>query len=142
MILLDVNLVLALHVRTHQHHTVVRQWLNGIQVDGEDFGAPTSVWHSYLRLVTNPKVTSPSASIAAAFAFIASIRAQPGYQEIEPGRRHLAVLERVCVAADVRADLVNDASLAAIAIEHGATVASFDRDFARFPGLRWIVPDE
>ncbi|MDQ6849419.1 MAG: PIN domain-containing protein, partial [Actinomycetota bacterium] len=105
-------------------------------------GAPTRVWHSYLRLVTNPKVASPSASIAAAFAFIASIRAQPGCQEIEPGRRHLAVLERVCVAADVRADLVNDASLAAIAIEHGATVASFDRDFARFPGLRWIVPGD
>ena len=140
--LFDVNVVLALHIRKHPHHAVATEWFARLGSAGETFGVPLPVWHSFVRLATNHRVNKPPETLAEVFGFVDRMTRQGGYRRIEAGPRHLQVFREVCLAALARENLVPDAVLAAIAIENGATVASFDRDFARFPNLRWIVPGE
>jgi predicted nucleic acid-binding protein len=59
---------------------------------------------------------------------------------VNPGRQHLTILEELCRTGDARGDLVSDAVIAALAVEAGATVITYDRDFSRFTGLRWSAP--
>jgi predicted nucleic acid-binding protein len=75
-----------------------------------------------------------------AFAFVDSLLGHPNALLLNPGRDHLSLFEGLCRGADARGDLVTDAYLAALAIETGAVLVSADRDFARFPGLRWSQP--
>lgn len=140
MMLLEVNVLVAMHVRAHVHHQTVRAWFDGRRAAAEPFGVPTSVWHCFVRLITTRAVMDPPASIDEAFAFITAVRGQALHRTLEPGPRHLELLRETCIESRASARLVPDAALAAIAIENGATLASFDRDFARFPKLRWVVP--
>ncbi|HVX20104.1 MAG TPA: PIN domain-containing protein [Acidimicrobiales bacterium] len=78
--------------------------------------------------------------IGDSLAFATAVRSQPGHLPAEPGPRHRDCLQEACRRGEVTADLLPDAVLAAIALEHGATVVSFDRDFARFDGLGWLRP--
>ena len=142
MIVFDVNVVLALSARDHPHHLVVRDWFAQRRRERADFGVPTSVWHSFLRIATNIAIAGSPLSLPNAFRFHDHLRQHSGYRDVEPGRRHVELLREICIAGDARANLIPDAVLAAIAIENGATLASFDRDFARFKKLRWIVPGE
>lgn len=59
-----------------------------------------------------------------------------------PGPTHLELLRRLCDEADAAGDLIPDAQLGAIALEHACELVSFDRDFARFASVRWIMPSE
>jgi uncharacterized protein len=140
VILCDVNVVLALQRRDHAHHPIVRPWVDDLLAAGLTFGVPATVWASYIRLTTNRRASPEPTPLDEAFAFIDDVVSQPTYRPIEPGPRHLDVFRAVCLGSDARADLVPDAFLAAVAIENAATVASFDRDFARFDGLDWIIP--
>lgn len=69
-----------------------------------------------------------------------SQRAHPTTAWVNPGRRHLPLLEKLCRDGDARGDLVSDAVIAALAVEAGATVVTYDRDFARFSEVRWTTP--
>lgn len=143
MILLDVNVVLALFVQRHPHHHVAVQWLDEQRAERQQLGVPGVVWHSFVRLATNQAATGALITLEDAFGFMTQLNAAPGFRPIEPGPRHLALFQRICQSASARGNLVPDAVLAAIAIENGATLASFDRDFARFtPQLRWLSPGE
>lgn len=141
MKLLDVNVVLAAHRADHPDHTASSSWLDRLLASGDQFGVPWTVWWSFLRLASHPRIFEVPTPAAESFAFIHSVRAQPGHVAVEPGPRHEEVLQRIVDGGDARGDLVPDAVLAALAIEHGAGVVSFDRDFARFPGLHWTMPE-
>src|SRR5665647_1389116 len=82
----------------------------------------------------------PPSTLDEVFAFIKHLAAHSSTTWVNPGRQHLRLLEDLCRAADARGDLVSDAVIAALAIEAGATVVTYDRDFARFAGLRWRTP--
>lgn len=140
MILLDTSVVLAAQRRDHPHHDQARPWLEGLVTGDESFGVPSTVWVGFLRITTSRRVFAVPTPRAEAFAFVRAVAGQPGHVAVEPGPRHLERLEMVCAEGDAVGDLVPDAALVALAIEHGAAVASFDRDFARFPGLEWIMP--
>lgn len=140
MLLLDVNILLGAHRADHRDHTWLHAWLTRAATGDEDFGVPLLVWGSFLRLVTNRRVFSVPTPRSDAFAFIDGVRAQPRYLSTEPGPRHLALLQGLCDEGDAAGDLVPDAILGAIAMEHGAGVASLDRDFARFASLRQVRP--
>lgn len=140
MILLDVNVVLAAHRTDHPHHVVARPWLDRLAAASESFGVPSSVWAAFLRLTTSRRIFAVPTPLIDAFTFIRAVAGQPNFITIEPGARHIDLLEAVCSAASASGDLVPDAHLVAVAIEHGSAVASFDRDFARFPDLDWVVP--
>ena len=103
---------------------------------------PTGVAASFVRLATHRRVFVEPTRTADAFAFLRALLGQPHHLALGPGERHLDLFERLCVESDAHGDLAADAYLAAIAIEHGATIVSLDRDFARFPGLGWRRPGE
>jgi uncharacterized protein len=85
-------------------------------------------------------VFDPPATIERALEFATALRVQPNVVGVSPGDRHWEIFERLCVAAGAKGNLVPDAYLAALAIESGCEWITTDRDFSRFPGLRWRHP--
>lgn len=139
MILLDVNVVVATHRADHPHHEVVRPWFDAL-VAGEPFTVPDVVWSSFVRITTSRRIFEVPSSVDDAFDFVRAVRAQPHHTALVPGERHLVLFETLCRSADATGDLAADAYLAAIALEQGCALASFDRDYARFDTLDWRVP--
>lgn len=135
MLVLDVNVVLAAHRGDHPQHATLRRWFDELIAAGDDFAVPDLVWASFLRLTTNRRIFVVPTPLTDAFGFIEATCAQPGHVRIGPGHRHLGLLRRLCEEADVSGALVPDAVLGAVAVEHGAEVATLDRDFARFSSL-------
>ena len=140
MFLLDVNVVLAAQRVDHAHYGIVRPWFDRLLAADEPFTVPMLVWASFLRLTTSRRIFPNPTPRAHAFAFIDTTRAQPHHLALEPGPRHLALLRSMCEEADAVGDLVPDAVLAALAAEHHCTIATMDRDFARFGSVRHRRP--
>jgi toxin-antitoxin system PIN domain toxin len=138
--LLDVNVVLAAHRDDHPHFERARAWLDDVLVARAPFSVTDLVAGAFLRLATNSRIFSTPTPAAGAFAYLRALRDQPAHVRLGPGPGHIELLERICRDADVTGDLVPDAQLAAIAIEHACELVSFDRDFARFAELRWLCP--
>jgi toxin-antitoxin system PIN domain toxin len=106
----------------------------------EPFGLSELVLSGFVRVVTHPLVFDPPAPTDRALAFADALRGQPNAVIVTPGPRHWEVFERLCLAAGAKGNLVPDAYLAALAIEHGCELVTTDSDFARFRGLRWRHP--
>jgi toxin-antitoxin system PIN domain toxin len=140
VLVLDVNVLLAAHRDDHPDYAVSRPWLAELGRSRRQFAVPWVVWWSFLRLATNRRIFEVPTPLVDAMDFVHAVRLQPGYVQLEVGSRHLDLLHKLCTDADAHGDLIPDAVLAAIATEHGGAVVSFDRDFARFPALRWEVP--
>lgn len=140
MILLDVNVVLAAHRADHPHHPSIRPWFDELLESDEQFVVPDAVWASFVRIATNRRVFETPTPVADAFGFLSAVRAHPNHISITPGEEHLTHFRDLCLNFDAAGDLAADAYLAAIALEQGCSVASLDRDFARFDGLEWVRP--
>jgi len=138
--LLDVNVVIAAHRVDHAQHAIARPWFDDVVAGPDWFSVPTVVWASFIRLVTNRRVLGHATPRDDAFDFVDSVCIQPNHVLLTPGPQHLQLLRSVCDEADATGDLVPDAVLAALALEHGCTVASFDRDFARFSSIDHVIP--
>lgn len=140
MILVDVNLLVYAHVDGAPRHDAARAWLDAQLNGGGRVGLPWPSLLGFLRLATNPRITSPPAPLSAA---IAQIEAWLGCDNVwipQPSEGHAEILMQLLRAVGARGNLVSDAHLAALALEHGLTLCSADSDFARFPNLRWIDP--
>lgn len=140
MTLVDANLLLYAYDPRSEQHAAARKWLE------DTLAGPAlvrfawlTVW-AFLRISTNPRVYEHPLSLAEAEEHVSAWLAQPSAGILEPGERHWIILGEMMQAGQSAGPLVMDAALAAIAIEHGATLCTTDRDFARFPGLRWINP--
>jgi toxin-antitoxin system PIN domain toxin len=140
VILVDANLLVYAHVEDFDHHERARTWLDGRLSGTARVGLPWESLTAYLRLVTNPRVFPQPLPAAAAMAQVADWLGRPAAWVPSPTDDHAALLAALLAPDGVRADLVPDAHLAAIALGHGLTVMSNDSDFARFPGLRWENP--
>lgn len=140
MKLLDVNVVLAAHRDDHPQFAEGRAFMEGLLSTGGAFSVPDFVVGSFLRLSTNLCIFSVPTPLPDAFAYLRALRAQPGHLTLTPGPRHLELLEGLCTEYTAAGDLVPDAQLAALALEHGCELVSFDRDFARFASIRWVRP--
>ena len=141
MILVEANLlVYAYHPRAEQHEKS-RAWLEAV-LSGPDLVrfAWLTLW-AFLRNATNPRVFERPLSTSEAEAAISSWLAQLAAAGIlEPGERHWDIFKRLCIATNTRGRRVTDAWFAALAIEWGCEWVTMDRDYARFPGLKWSVP--
>lgn len=140
MLVLDVNVVIAAHRVDHRHHAIVGRWLDALVARHETFSVPNAVWTSFVRIVTNPRAFPVPTPLGRAFAFVEALRAVDNHRWLEPGTHHLALLRRLCEESDATGELVADAAIAALALEHGCAVASFDRDFARFSSITHVIP--
>ena len=140
MILIDANLLLyAYHPRAEQHATS-RTWLETV-LSGPELVrfAWLTLW-AFLRISTSSRVFERPLSASEAAGVIASWLAAPTAGILDPGERHWEILRGLTDVGQTTGPLVMDAALAAIAVEHGATLCTTDRDFMRFPGLRWMNP--
>jgi toxin-antitoxin system PIN domain toxin len=140
LILVDANLLLyAYHPRAPEH-AAARGWLEHALSGPElvRFGWLT-LW-AFLRLATNSRVFERPLSTAEASAAVTAWLAQPCAGVLEPGDRHWTILQELIRGGQATGPLVMDAAIAALAIEHGATLHTTDRDFARFPSLKWRNP--
>jgi toxin-antitoxin system PIN domain toxin len=97
-------------------------------------------WAAFVRITTNPRSHRAPGPIEEAFAFCDNLLGQPHGQAVEPGEQHWAIFKRLCIETDTRGPRVAHARFAALAIEWGCEWVTLDRDFARFPGLKWQVP--
>ncbi len=140
MILIDANILIYAHVSSFAQHRVAREWLDR-QLNGPaPVGLPWASILAFLRLVTNSRVFEYPESIADAWG---QAQAWLGCQTVwtpEPTARHAEVLGELLALPGMHGNLVPDAHLAALAIEHGLTLCSTDGDFARFRALRWLNP--
>ncbi len=96
----------------------------------------------FLRIATHRRIFDPPTPLDEALAFVETIRSAPSCVALAPGRSHWEIFTRLCRAVEARGGLVPDAYLAALAIESNSEWITTDRDFARFPGLRWRHPFE
>lgn len=140
MILCDVNVIVYAYRVESPDHERYAGWLRETTANEHAFGLSQLVLSRFLRIVTHPRVMKLPAPLAAAFAFTEALRSRPNAMTLDPGARHWSIFERLCRDARATGNLVPDAYLAALAIEHGAEFVTTDRDFARFPGLRWRHP--
>ena len=140
MILLDANLLIYSHVSTFSQHARARAWLDAQLTAGGPVGLPWSSALAFLRIVTNPRVFERAEPLAQAWRQVEAWLDSEAVWIPEPTERHRDVLRSLLESGDVQANLVPDAHLAALAIEHGLALCSTDGDFARFPGLRWQNP--
>ncbi len=140
MIIPDVNLLVYAYNSDAPDHHAARNWwehsLSGIQT----VGLPWVVVLGFLRLMTSRRLLATPLFPSEAMAHIRSWLKQPQVQIIEPGPRHIDLLENLSETARVTGELTTDLHLAALAIEHQAELHSNDSDFGRFPGLRWSNP--
>lgn len=121
-------------------HARYRDWLAAAVASDEPFGISELVLSGFMRVTTHPRIFSPPTPIERAVEFVHALKAQPNAVVVSPGLRHWEIFERMCIAAGARGNLVADAYLAALAIESGSEWITTDRDFSRFPGLRWRHP--
>ena len=94
----------------------------------------------FLRVVTHPRIFSFPTPLDVALAFVEELRSLPHCVPVSPGPRHWSIFRRLCLEAGIKGNLVPAAHLAALAIESGSEWITADRDFSRFPGLRWRHP--
>ncbi|MGH8429893.1 MAG: TA system VapC family ribonuclease toxin [Solimonas sp.] len=140
MILVDANLLLYAYQPRAQQHEASRTWLEAA-LSGPELVrfAWLTLW-AFLRISTNSRVFERPLSTVEAESAVASWLAQPTAGILEPGDRHWQILRKLTQEGQASGPLIMDAAIAAIALEHGALLCTTDRDFARFPGLKWTNP--
>ena len=140
MILADVNVLVFAHREDQADHEPVRDWLEREVNSDRPFALADVAVAGFLRVATNPRVFHRPSRLNDALAFVDGLVDQPTCVPVAAGARHWPILRRLVEDSDARGNLIPDAHLAAIAVEHGATVATRDRGFARFTGVRLVDP--
>ncbi len=140
MIVPDVNLLVYAYNEAAPLHVPVRAWWEEVMTRGAPVGLAWAVVFGFVRLVTHPAVLEEPLRPADALARVDSWFVRDNVYVLDPGPRHLRIVRDLFTATGVAAGLTTDTHLAALAIEHQAELHSNDRDFERFPGLRFLNP--
>lgn len=140
MILVDVNILVYAADSNSRQHAAARNWLDAQLSGTVAVGLPWPVLLGFLRLVTNPRIFPRPLAMSTAWNQVSTwLGADPAWVP-EATERHATVLGSLLAEPGILGNLVPDAHLAALAIEHGLTLCSTDGDFARFTNLRWMDP--
>ena len=142
MKLLDANILLYAYDARSAHHAVCREWLTGVLNDDEPVGLPWQTLLAFVRIATNSRAVQTPIPVSQACAIVDSWLQRPQVVVVEPGDRYWDILREQLAQAKVSGPLVTDASLAALALEQGATLCSTDRDFLRFTTLKRLDPTQ
>ena len=142
MILCDVNVLLYALRSDSDRHDEYRSWLIE-RLDGpENIGVSELVLSGVVRIATHPRVYRKPSAPSEAFAFADAIRSRLNAVMVAPGQRHWGVFRDRWDGSGAKGNLIPDAYFAALAIEWGCEWVTTDRDYARFPGLKWRHPLE
>ncbi len=141
MFLIDANLLIYAHVRQMPDHAAAHDWLDRQLNEQPRVGLPWPSLLAFVRLVSNPRVFDQALPVGQAWRQVEAWLLAPASWIPGPTERHQEVLGRLLGAETrLKPNLVADAHLAALAIEHGLTLCSADRGFASFSGLVWRNP--
>lgn len=140
MVLPDVNVLVYAYRADAPGHAVYRDWLQRTVNAGAAFAISDLVLSGFLRVVTHRRVFDPPSPIEHALGFVDTLRGHPACTLVAPGNQHWKIFSQLCHSVDAKGNLIADAYLAALAIEHRCVWITTDRDFSRFQGLTWRHP--
>lgn len=140
MILPDVNVLIYAFRKDVPQHKLCNTWLAGNVGAAARFGLAPLALSALIRITTNPRAFREPSTPEEAFEFCNYLLRQPNCQLVAPGERHWDIFERLCLETLTKGTRITDAWYAALAIEWGCEWITLDRDFARFPGLKWSLP--
>lgn len=140
MILIDANLLLYAYDSSSEYHKTAGSWFQEVLSQQEPVRLSWMTILAFLRISTNPRAFTRPLSISEALAVVSEWLSIPSVHILNPTERHFEIMKNLLPAAQVSGPLVMDGHLAALAIEHGATLYTNDKDFARFSGVRLRNP--
>jgi uncharacterized protein len=140
LILADVNVLLYAFRSDSVDHAKYKAWLEAVINGQAAYGIAPQVLSSLVRICTHARIFAHPSSRVDAFEFCRALLSQPNATVITPGERHWGIFEALCDRAKASGNLVQDAWFAALAIESGCEWITTDRDYARFPDLKWRIP--
>ena len=140
MIVFDANLLIYAYDSGSTQHGQARTWVEQTFSGIEMIGLPWQAILAFLRFMTNRRLPGTRFTVQQASEIVDGWLGQSNVRVLVPGDQHWAVLRRLLVEGQASGPLVSDAVIAALTIEYGGVLHTADRDFARFPGLRWVNP--
>ena len=140
MIVLDANILLYAYSSTSLHHKTAREWLENIFSSETPVGIPWQSVAAFLRVITNARLPGERLTGERAIQVVQQWFSQPNIYPLVPGEEHWSLFQQMILEGQAQGPLISDAQLAALTIEVGGVLHTTDRDFARFPKLRWINP--
>ena len=140
MILPDANVLIYAFRQDCDQHAVCKDWLDAVVSADAQFGISPLVLAAVVRITTNPRIFREASPPDEAFAYCDILLNQPHCEIVRPGTRHWSIFRGLCLDSGTQGARVSDVWFAALAIEHGCTWITCDRDYARFPGLDWRPP--
>lgn len=140
MILIDANILLYAYDAASLDHHAAREWLEKTLSSNDPVGLAWVTLLAFMRISTNTRAHKDPFTIAEAISIVSQWLDRPMVAIVHPGERHFEILKEMLTEGQAPGRMVTDAHLAALAIEHGATLCTTDRDFTRFPGPRVLNP--
>ena len=140
MIVLDANILLYAYDSASVHHAKARAWVEREFSGSEPIGLPWQTVAAFVRIMTNPRLPGERFALEEAVGVVDSWLEQPNIRLLAAGSGHWTLFRQMLVEGQAAGPLATDAHLAALTIEYGGVLHTTDRDFARFPLLRWKNP--
>jgi toxin-antitoxin system PIN domain toxin len=140
VIVLDANILIYAYDSGSSQHTKSRAWVEKTFSGLESVGLSWQTVSAFLRVVTSTRLPGPRLSLEQAARLVDEWLEQPNLRVLSPSDEHWILLRRMIVEGQASGPLIIDAQLAALTMEYGGELHTTDRDFARFPGLRWTNP--
>jgi uncharacterized protein len=142
LIIVGANLLIYAYNNGSTRHMKARQWLEHALSGAESVGLPWQSIAAFLRIMSDPRLPGERLTVQQAVEVIESWLDHPGVRVLIPGDNHWILFRQMVIDGQAAGSLVSDAQIAALSIEYGGVLYTTDRDFARFPGLRWKNPLE
>ncbi len=140
MRIVDANVLLNAVNRSAADHQVAKRWLDDALSGGGPIGLAWVVLLAVARLTTRPGLFTRPLTVTEVTRLLRGLLDAPTTIVVHPGERHLDLLSELLHGSGTAGNLTTDAHLAALAVEHNATIVTFDADFDRFSGVRWTRP--
>jgi hypothetical protein len=140
LIVLDANILLYAYDSASSHHASARQWIEEVFSSASPVGLPWQTISAFLRIMTNPRLPGERFTLEEAVELVDRWLQQPNVRLLAPGDDHWGLFREMIIKGQAPGALITDAQLAALTMEYGGVLHTTDRDFARFPGLRWTNP--
>jgi toxin-antitoxin system PIN domain toxin len=140
MKIVDTNLLIYAYVPSLEQHAAAKRWLEETLTADESVGLAWVSVLGFVRVVTSPRIFRVPLLLDRAVAVVDEWFQQQSVEVVLPTPRHWSTLREMVTVGQAGGNLATDAHLAALAIEHGATLYTTDRDFSRFPGVRVVNP--
>lgn len=140
MIVVDANLLMYAYLRASPFHRAAKFWWEEVLSGTDLVAVPLQCASAFVRITTHPRFSLGAVPLESALGVVDRWLAEPNVKMLYPGNHHWPLFRRALIEGKARGDMSSDAHLAALTMEYGGILHTSDRDFARFPGLRWINP--